>query len=63
MMSLDEAMMPVLEHDPAAEQRAKIRKLERELAKEILSKFNLATRIIIVEALWGIDVEEAIKND
>lgn len=40
---------------------AKIQKLQKELAKEILSKFNLATRIMVVEAIWGIDVEKELN--
>ena len=40
---------------------AKIQKLRQELAKEILGKFNLATRIMIVEAIWGIDVEKELN--
>ena len=40
---------------------AKIQKLRQELAKEILGKFNLATRIMVVEAIWGIDVEKELN--
>jgi len=40
---------------------AKIQKLRQELAKEILSKFNLGIRILILEAAWGIDVEKELN--
>lgn len=40
---------------------AKIQQLRQELAKEILGKFNLATRIMIIEAIWGIDVEKELN--
>ena len=40
---------------------AKIQKLRQELAKEILGKFNLATRIMVIEAIWGIDVEKELN--
>lgn len=40
---------------------AKIQQLRQELVKEILSKFNLVTRIMIIEAIWGIDVEKELN--
>jgi hypothetical protein len=38
-----------------------VRKQKQQLAKAILSKFSLATRIMIVEAVWGIDVEKELN--
>lgn len=40
----------------------RMRAMEWELAKGILSQFDLATRILIVEALWGVDVEELMRE-
>lgn len=67
-MSMENVEVQHIGHDipyeiPEAEaHRERMRAVELELAKGILSQFDLATRILIVEALWGVDVEEVLRQ-
>ena len=59
-MSMSEMDVQHIGHDipyelPEVEvHNEKVRGIELELATEILNQFDLATRIFIVQALWGI---------
>lgn len=62
-MSMENVEVQHIGHDipydlpEVGEHNERMRGIGLELAAEILSQFDLATRILIVEALWGVDVE------
>jgi len=49
---------------PEAEaHRKRMITVQLELVKEILSQFDLATRILILEAFWDVDVDEELRKE